>query len=66
MQTVNPQPPPNGAFHRAYAWGPGEAEMVNAIIGAAWHHQMDLRSGFRASVSRILQTVLFRGERVPE
>ncbi len=66
MQTVNTQAPPNGELHRAYAWGPGEAEMVNAIIGAARHHQMDLRSGFRPKVSRILQRVLFRGERVPK
>ena len=66
MQTANTQDLPNGDFHKTYAWGPGEAEMVNAIIGAAWRNQMDMRSGFRPALSRIIRRITFRDERVPE
>ena len=40
-----------------YAWRTEEAAMVNALIGAAWHHEMDQRSGVMSSVSNLLRKI---------
>jgi hypothetical protein len=40
-----------------YAWQTEEAAMVNALIGAAWHHEMDQRSGIMSRVSNLLRKV---------
>ena len=61
MQTANTQEPPGGELQKSYRWRPDEAEMVNAIMGAAWDSQMCMRSGIRPTLGRILRVMLFRG-----
>ena len=66
MQTVSTRDLSERDLARTYAWRPGEAEMVNAIIGAAWHNQIEMRSSFMPNLSRIFRRATFRGERVHE
>jgi hypothetical protein len=42
---------------KGYTWQSDEAAMVNALIGAAWHHEMDQRSGVKSKVSNIFRKV---------
>lgn len=66
MQTISTRDISERDLHRNYNWGPGEAEMVNAIIGAAWHNQIEIRSSFRPNLSRIFRRATLRGERAHE
>ena len=40
-----------------YAWRSDEAAMLNALVGAAWHHEMDQRSGIKSKVSNMFRKV---------
>jgi len=42
---------------KGYTWRSDEAAVVNALIGAVWHHEMDQRSGVKAKVSNIFRKV---------
>ena len=63
MQTANTQDLPDAELQRTYTWASDEEAMVNAIIGAAWHNQMSMRTGLRPNLARIMRGLVFRGRR---
>ena len=57
MQRIQTQDFARRDATNGYAWRTEEAAMVNALIGAAWHHEMDQRSGVMSRVSNLLRKV---------
>ena len=48
---------------KGYTWQSDEAAMVNALIGAEWHHEMDQRSGIKSKVVNMFRKVGFGSRR---
>lgn len=47
----------NGDRPDGYVWRTEESEMLNALIGAAWRHEMDQRTGVKSKMSNLARKV---------